>query len=123
VSKTYQCDLFQVVLVLPLSAAANWVKVSQNSGETGAASVFRLGLAPNSFHEEETAEAFDDAGVEWCKNLENGGYSIPLLDKGDTCKLFPDCLAWEDCIVFAIDPEGGYLLAKNAWRKLHGHPQ
>jgi hypothetical protein len=27
-------------------------------------------------------------------------------------------LVWKDGLVFALDPEGGHLLAKDAWRKL-----
>ena len=68
--------------------------------------------------EQEIAEALDETGLDWCRNPDNGGYSIPLLDKGDTRKFFPDFLVWKDGVVFAIDPKGGHLLAKDAWRKL-----
>jgi type III restriction enzyme len=68
--------------------------------------------------ETEIAEAIDDAGYDWVRNPENGGYSIPLLDKGDTRRFFPDFLVWKDELVFAIDPKGGHLLTDAAWRKL-----
>lgn len=64
------------------------------------------------------AEALDDTGHEWCRNPVNGGYSIPLLDKGDTRRFFPDFLCWKDGLVFALDPKGGHLLKKDAGRKL-----
>lgn len=66
----------------------------------------------------EVAEAIDDTGCDWVRNPENGGYSIPLLEKGDTRRFFPDFLVWKGEAVFAIDPKGGHLLAKDAWRKL-----
>lgn len=66
----------------------------------------------------EVAEAIDDTGYDWVRNPENGGYSIPLLDKGDSRRFFPDFLAWKDGLVFAIDPKAGHLLAADAWRKL-----
>lgn len=68
--------------------------------------------------EQEIAEAIDETGLDWCRNPENGGYSIPLLEKGDTRRFFPDFLVWKDDQVFALDPKGGHLLARDAWRKL-----
>nr|WP_294552939.1 hypothetical protein [uncultured Rhodopila sp.] len=68
--------------------------------------------------EQEIAEAIDEVGVDWCRNPENGGYSIPLLEKGDTQRFFPDFLVWKDGIVYALDPKGGHLLARDAYRKL-----
>jgi type III restriction enzyme len=67
---------------------------------------------------ERGAEAIDETGLDWCRNPENGGYSIPLLEKGDTRRFFPDFLIWKDDLVFALDPKGGHLLHKDAWRKL-----
>ena len=64
------------------------------------------------------AEAIDDTGLDWARNPVNGGYSIPLLDKGDTRRFFPDFLVWKDGLVFAIDPKGGHLLQKDAGKKL-----
>lgn len=68
--------------------------------------------------EQDIAEAIDDTGHDWCRNPENGGYNIPLLDKGDSRRFYPDFLVWKDGLVFALDPKGGHLLAKDAWRKL-----
>jgi type III restriction enzyme len=68
--------------------------------------------------EEEVAEAIDATGLDWCRNPSNGGFSIPLLDKGDTRRFFPDFLVWKDTSVFAIDPKGKMLLMSEAGRKL-----
>jgi type III restriction enzyme len=68
--------------------------------------------------EEEMAEAIDATGFDWARNPANGGYNIPLLDKGDTRRFFPDFLVWKDGMAFAIDPKGGHLLKKDAGRKL-----
>jgi type III restriction enzyme len=68
--------------------------------------------------EEEIADAIDDTALTWARNPSNGGYSIPLLDKGDTRNFFPDFLVWQDGLIFALDPKGGHLLMKDAWRKL-----
>jgi len=68
--------------------------------------------------EEEIAYAIDDTGLRWTRNPSNGGYSIPLLDKGDTRHFFPDFLVWQNGLIFALDPKGGHLLEKDAWRKL-----
>ena len=46
------------------------------------------------------------------------GYSIPLLDKDDTQRFFPDFLVWKDDVVFAVDPKGHNLLAQDVVRKL-----
>jgi type III restriction enzyme len=48
----------------------------------------------------------------------NGGYSIPLLDKGESRRFFPDFLVWKDKKIVAIDPKGGFLLQTEAGRKL-----
>ncbi len=68
--------------------------------------------------EQEVAEALDVTGHPWARNPSQSGYSIPLLDVGDTQRFFPDFLVWKDDIVFAVDPKGGNLLAKDAGRKL-----
>jgi type III restriction enzyme len=68
--------------------------------------------------ETDIADAIDESGYDWVRNPENGGYSIPLLDKGDTRNFFPDFLVWKDDLVFAVDPKGGHLLREAAWRKL-----
>lgn len=68
--------------------------------------------------EQEVADAIDATGLDWCRNPVNGGFSIPLLDKGDTRKFFPDFLVWKDNLVFAIDPKAGMLVQHDAGRKL-----
>ena len=68
--------------------------------------------------EQEIAEALDVTGHPWARNPAYNGYSIPLLDKGDTQRFFPDFLVWKDGVVFAVDPKGGNLLMKDAGRKL-----
>jgi type III restriction enzyme len=68
--------------------------------------------------EREIAEAIDERRLSWARNPSNGGYSIPLLDKGDTRRFFPDFLAWQDGLIYAIDPKGRHLLTKDAGRKL-----
>ena len=60
--------------------------------------------------------------IQWVRNPSNGGYSIPLLDKGDTRHFYPDFLVWQDDLIFAIDPKAGHLLTKDAGRKLLRRP-
>ncbi|MFC5357085.1 DEAD/DEAH box helicase family protein [Azospirillum himalayense] len=66
----------------------------------------------------EVAEAIDATGLDWARNPVNGGYSIPLLHKGDSRHFFPDFLVWKDDLVFAIDPKGAHILLKDAGVKL-----
>ena len=68
--------------------------------------------------EEKFAAAIDATGLDWCRNPVNGGFSIPLLDKGDTRRFFPDFLVWKDGVIFALDPKGDNLITKDAGRKL-----
>ena len=68
--------------------------------------------------EKEIAEAIDDTGMVWCRNPENGGWSIPMLDTAGTFNFFPDFLIWNGNTIFALDPKGGHILAKDAWRKV-----
>lgn len=68
--------------------------------------------------EQEIAEEIDATGLDWCRNPVNGGFSLPLLDKGDTRRFFPDFLVWKDGLVFAIDPKAGMLVRHDAGRKL-----
>jgi type III restriction enzyme len=68
--------------------------------------------------EHEIAEEIDATGYDWCRNPVNGGFSLPLLDKGDTRRFFPDFLVWKDDLVFAIDPKAGMLVRSDAGRKL-----
>lgn len=68
--------------------------------------------------EQPIAEAIDETGLDWARNPSNGGFRIPLLDKGDTLWFYPDFLVWKDGLVFAIDPKGDHLIHKDAGRKL-----
>ncbi len=68
--------------------------------------------------EEPIADAIDDTGLPWVRNPSNGGYRIPLLDKGDSLWFYPDFLIWKHDLVFALDPKGGHLIFKDAGRKL-----
>ena len=42
------------------------------------------------------AEAIDETGLDWARNPSNGGFRIPLIDKGDTLWFYPDFLVWKD---------------------------
>lgn len=64
------------------------------------------------------AQAIDDTGYRWARNPSNGGYGIPLLDKGNTRTFYPDFIVWKDEKVFVIDPKGEHLIAADAGRKL-----
>jgi type III restriction enzyme len=66
----------------------------------------------------EFARAIDDTGLTWARNPSNGGYSIPLLEKGGSRRFYPDFLVWKDELVYAIDPKGKHLLSADATRKL-----
>jgi len=64
------------------------------------------------------ARAIDDEKFPWMRNPTNGGFAIPLLDKGDTRNFYPDFLVWKDKTVFALDTKGDLLIDKDAGRKL-----
>jgi len=66
------------------------------------------------------AQAIDhlDPPVIWARNPSNGGFSIPLLEKGTSRRFFPDFLVWTGKLIFALDPKGDQLIAKDAGRKL-----
>ncbi|MEI9418692.1 DEAD/DEAH box helicase family protein [Mesorhizobium sp. Cs1321R2N1] len=66
----------------------------------------------------EVARAIDATGHTWARNPVNGGFSIPLLDKGDSRRFYPDFLVWMGDKIVAIDPKGGHLLQSEAGRKL-----
>ena len=68
--------------------------------------------------EMDVARILDSTGHLWARNPVNGGYSIPLLEKGESRRFFPDFLVWKDGAVFAIDPKGGFLLQTEAGKKL-----
>lgn len=64
------------------------------------------------------AHAIDDTSYKWVRNPSNGGYAIPLLEKGGSRNFFPDFLVWKDGLIFAIDPKGEHLIHNDAARKL-----
>lgn len=64
------------------------------------------------------ARAIDTTGHPWARNPSNGGFSIPLLQVGDTYNFFPDFLVWKDGVVFALDPKGDHLITNAAGKKL-----
>jgi len=64
------------------------------------------------------AEALDRSRRVWCRNPSAGGFSIPLLDHGNTRTFRPDFLVWVDNQVVAIDTKGAHLITEDAGRKL-----
>jgi type III restriction enzyme len=68
--------------------------------------------------EPEFARAIDNTGYKWVRNPSNGGYSIPLLEKGGTRRFFPDFIVWKGDLIYAIDPKGEHLIKNDAGRKL-----
>jgi len=64
------------------------------------------------------AEALDKTKRVWCRNPSKGGFSIPLLDHGNTKTFSPDFLVWLDKLVFALDTKGDHLITEDAGRKL-----
>lgn len=69
--------------------------------------------------EREFAYALDKTKKVWCRNPPQGGYAIPLLDRGNTWTFNPDFLVWVDNKhVVAIDTKGDHLIVEDAGRKL-----
>jgi len=68
--------------------------------------------------EPEFARAIDATGHRWVRNPSNGGFAIPLLEKGGTRNFYPDFLVWRDDQIIAIDPKGEHLIYNDAGRKL-----
>lgn len=66
----------------------------------------------------EFAQTIDRTGHRWVRNPANGGYSIPLLEKGSSRRFFPDFIVWKDGLIFAIDPKGKHLAREDLTRKL-----
>jgi type III restriction enzyme len=64
------------------------------------------------------AKTIDRTQRVWCRNPENSGYFIPLLDCGSTTTFYPDFLVWVERSVVAIDTKGDHLLNEDARRKL-----
>jgi type III restriction enzyme len=69
--------------------------------------------------EREFAAALDKSKKTWCRNPSQGGFEIPLLDRGNTKTFNPDFLLWADTKrVVAIDTKGDHLIVEDAGRKL-----
>ena len=64
------------------------------------------------------AKALDKTKRVWCRNPSQGGFGIPLLDRGNTRTFNPDFLAWTEKTVVAIDTKGDHLITEDAGRKL-----
>ena len=73
----------------------------------------------NNDFEREFATALDKSKKPWCRNPSQGGFGIPLLDRGNTKTFNPDFLLWADTKrVVAIDTKGDHLIVEDAGRKL-----
>jgi len=69
--------------------------------------------------EKEFAQALDKMKKVWCRNPSQGGYEIPLLDRGSTRTFNPDFLVWANSkSIVAIDTKGDHLIVEDAGRKL-----
>jgi len=64
------------------------------------------------------ARAIDGLGHRWVRNPSNGGYSIPLLEKGSSRRFYPDFIVWKDDLIYALDPKGAHLISTDAGLKL-----
>jgi type III restriction enzyme len=76
------------------------------------------GYSDLNIFERTFAEALDRTRRVWCRNPSQGGFSIPLLDRGSTRSFRPDFLVWVDNYVIAIDPKGDHLINEDAGRKV-----
>jgi type III restriction enzyme len=76
------------------------------------------GYSDLNIFERTFAEALDRTRRVWCRNPSQGGFSIPLLDRGSTRSFRPDFLVWVDNYVIAIDPKGDDLFNEDAGRKV-----
>ena len=69
--------------------------------------------------EKKFAYALDKTKKAWCRNPSQGGYEIPLLDRGKTRTFNPDFLVWSSSkSIVAIDTKGDHLIVEDAGRKL-----
>lgn len=69
--------------------------------------------------EKDFATALDKTKKVWCRNPSQGGFEIPLLDRGNTKTFNPDFLFWADNKrVIAIDTKGDHLIIEDSGRKL-----
>jgi type III restriction enzyme len=66
----------------------------------------------------DVANSLDRTKCTWARNPSNGGFTIPLLQAGESRRFFPDFLVWHNGKVFALDPKGDHLIASAASRKL-----
>lgn len=65
------------------------------------------------------AQALDKTKKPWCRNPSQGGYEIPLLDRGNTRIFNPDFIVWADKKhIVVIDTKGDHLIVEDAGRKL-----
>jgi type III restriction enzyme len=76
------------------------------------------GYSDLNVFERNFAEAIDRTRHVWCRNPSQGGFTIPLLDRGNTRNFSPDFLVWVDDLVVAIDTKGDHLITEDAGRKL-----
>jgi type III restriction enzyme len=76
------------------------------------------GYSDLNIFERTFAEALDRTRRVWYRNPSQGGFSIPLLDRGSTRSFRPDFLVWVDNYVIAIDPKGDHLINEDAGRKV-----
>ena len=54
-------------------------------------------------NELEFVRELDATGALWARNPSNGGFAIPILEKGTTRNFYPDFLVWKGDLVFALD--------------------
>lgn len=77
-----------------------------------------IGYSDLNTVELDCARAIDGLGFKWVRNPSNGGYSIPLLEKGSSRRFYPDFIVWKDDLIYAIDPKGAHLISTDAGLKL-----
>lgn len=68
--------------------------------------------------ERQCAQALDNLGWPWCRNPENGGYALPLLEPGTSRRFFPDFIVWPDNAIWLIDTKGDHLIKQDAGKKI-----
>lgn len=93
------------------------IKVKKNSLKIFQNSLYEGYSDFNSF-ELEFAEELDKTNNIWHRNSSRSGYSIPLLDIGDTQNFYTDFLVWKDDLIFSLDTKGAHLLTDALRRKL-----
>jgi type III restriction enzyme len=69
--------------------------------------------------EKDFAFALDKTKKTWCRNPSQGGFEIPLLDRGNTKTFNPDFILWHDPKrILVIDTKGDHLIVEDSGRKL-----